>query len=157
MSFRRSGNLLRPAGAKKGTKGPGALFPHPLSTGSASGRSAAAPLHPWLQSAAPLGRKGEKRAGDPFPSSAFHGFRVGPQRGPAAPPVATIRRPVGAKDDDALLTENAVVQRPALPSSIFIAAAFAMPLALTIANPPPCHASYQRQRAVSGSRPEIAR
>ena len=97
MSFRRSGNLLRPAGAKKGTKGPSALFPHPLSTGSASGRSAAAPLHPWLQSAAPLGRKREKRAGDPFPSSAFHGFRVGPQRGRAAPPVATFHSPVGAE------------------------------------------------------------
>jgi hypothetical protein len=42
------------------------------------------------------GEKGEKNP-DPFSSSPFHGFRVGPQRGPAAPPVATIRRPVGAK------------------------------------------------------------
>jgi len=146
VSFRRSGNLLRPAGAKRGTKGRGTLSPHPLSTGSASGHGAAPPLHPWLHPAAPLGRKrgkkgrgpfflicfprvprraaerprcstrgynppprwgekGEKRAGDPFRSSAFHGFRVGPQRGPAAPPVATIRRPVGAKDGDALLPD----------------------------------------------------
>jgi len=59
---------------------------------------------------------------------AFHGLRVGPQRGRAAPPVATIRRPVGAKDGDALLMENAVVQRPTLPSSIFIAAASASAL-----------------------------
>jgi len=33
---------------------------------------------------------------DSFPSSAFHGFRVGPPCGRAAPPVATTRRPVGA-------------------------------------------------------------
>jgi hypothetical protein len=103
------------------------------------------------------GEKGKKRAGDPFPSSAFHGFRVGPQRGRAAPPVATIRRPVGAKDSPTMLTENAVVQRPALPSSIFGAAAFATPLALIIANPLPCHASCQRERAISGSPSEIAR
>jgi hypothetical protein len=54
----------------------------------------------------------------PAYSSAFHGLRVGPPCGRAAPPVATPRRPVGAKDGDALLTltENAVVQRPAFVS-----------------------------------------
>ena len=61
-SFRRPKNLLRPAGAKKGGK-PRPLFPHPLSTGSASGRRAAPPLHPWLQSAAPLGLKRRTPAG----------------------------------------------------------------------------------------------
>ena len=45
----------------------------------------------------PSGAKREKRVLDPFPSSAFHGFRVGPPCGRAAPPVATIRRPVGAE------------------------------------------------------------
>jgi hypothetical protein len=33
------------------------FFPHPLSTGFASGRIAAAPLHPWLHPFAPLGLK----------------------------------------------------------------------------------------------------
>ena len=65
MSFRRFGNLRRPAGAKKGKTRP--LFPHPLSTGYASARHAAAPLHPWLHPAAPLGRKDE----DEEPAS-FH-------------------------------------------------------------------------------------
>jgi len=36
---------------------------------------------------------------DSFPS-AFHGFRVGPQRGRAAPPVATTRRPDGAEKEE---------------------------------------------------------
>ena len=43
----------------------------------------------------PVGAKKEERMMDFFSSSAFHGFRVGPY-GPAAPPVATVRRPVGA-------------------------------------------------------------
>ena len=43
----------------------------------------------------PAGAKKEKRMIDFFPSSAFHGFRVGPY-GRAAPPVATTRRPDGA-------------------------------------------------------------
>jgi hypothetical protein len=42
------------------------------------------------------GEKGKKNP-DPFSSSAFHGFRVGPPCGRAAPPAATIRRPVGAE------------------------------------------------------------
>jgi hypothetical protein len=50
----------------------------------------------------PAGAKKEKRMMDSFPSSSFHGFRVGPY-GRAAPPAATPRRPVGAKDDDAVL------------------------------------------------------
>jgi len=50
LSPRRFGTLLRPYGAKRIRN---IRF---LSTGSASGRSAAAPLHPWLQSVAPLGR-----------------------------------------------------------------------------------------------------
>ena len=47
---------IAPLGRKR-NKGERTLFSHPLSTGFASGRRAAAPLHPWLQSAAPLGRK----------------------------------------------------------------------------------------------------
>jgi len=43
------------AGRKNG-KESWIFLSHPLSTGSASGRNAAAPLHPWLQSAAPTGR-----------------------------------------------------------------------------------------------------
>jgi hypothetical protein len=42
------------------------------------------------------GEKGKKNP-DPFSSSAFHGFRIGPPCGRAAPPAATIRRPVGAE------------------------------------------------------------
>ena len=38
----------------------------PLSTGCAAGRSAAAPLHPWLQPVAPLGRR-QCRVGSPDP------------------------------------------------------------------------------------------
>jgi hypothetical protein len=44
----------------------------------------------------PVGAKKEKRMMDLFPSSAFHGFRVGPPCGRTAPPVATPRRPAGA-------------------------------------------------------------
>ena len=47
---------------------------------------------------APPGRKRIKGM-DFFSSSAFHGLRVGPLRGPAAPPAATPRRPVGAHAD----------------------------------------------------------
>jgi len=47
------------------------------------------------KSFAPLGQKGKKDDGR-FPSSALHGFRVGPPCGRAAPPVATTRRPAGA-------------------------------------------------------------
>ena len=61
-------------------------------------------------------------------SSAFHGFRVGPQCGRAAPPVATFRRPVGANNNHGLLTKNGRLQKPALPSSIFIAWASASAL-----------------------------
>ena len=46
----------------------------------------------------PVGAKKEKRMMDCFPSSAFHGFRVGPQCGRAAPPVGTTRRPDGATE-----------------------------------------------------------
>ena len=49
-------NLLRPAGARR-EKRDERLSPHSFSTGCASGRSAAAPLHPRLHSAAPLGLK----------------------------------------------------------------------------------------------------
>ena len=51
---------------------------------------------PKISFASP-GRKREKRTPTPFPSSAFHGFRVGPPCGRAAPPVATFRRPSGAE------------------------------------------------------------
>ena len=70
-SFRRPKNLLRPVGESNvgrdeipaccfagGTGKPGfhpGLHTHPLSTGSASGRFAAAPLHPWLHPFALLG------------------------------------------------------------------------------------------------------
>jgi hypothetical protein len=63
-----------------------------------------------------------------FLSFAFHGLRVGPQCGLAAPPVATFRRPVGAKDNHAVLTENTAVQWPSSPSLIYIAAAIACAL-----------------------------
>ena len=53
--FGSSGVSFAPMGEKR-RKGSWALFPHPLSTGCASGRCAAAPLHPWQQSVAPLGR-----------------------------------------------------------------------------------------------------
>ena len=43
-----------PLGRKR-KKGPQPFFLHPLSTGSASGRFADAPLHPWLHPFAPLG------------------------------------------------------------------------------------------------------
>jgi len=43
---------------------------------------------------APPGRKRGKKTPTPFPSSAFHGFRVGPVCGRAAPPAARTRRPV---------------------------------------------------------------
>jgi hypothetical protein len=60
-----------------------------------------------------IGKK--KRIGDPLPA---HGFRVGPLRGRAAPPVATAPGPVGAEDGpanprseirNALLLHSAVV------------------------------------------------
>jgi len=41
----------------------------------------------------PPGRKREERTPTPFPSSAFHGFSVGSQRGRAASPVATALAP----------------------------------------------------------------
>ena len=59
--------------------------------------------------------------------------------------VATIRRPVGAKDGDAMLMENAEVQRPALPSSIFIAAASARALRRMLV--PYRRASWRTSRA----------
>jgi hypothetical protein len=45
----------------------------------------------------PAGAKKEKRRKDSSLSSAFHGLRVGPQGGRAAPPAATFRSPVGAE------------------------------------------------------------
>ena len=48
-SVRPLGNVLRPSGASRKGK--------ISSTGSASGHVVAAPLHPWLQSVAPLGPK----------------------------------------------------------------------------------------------------
>ncbi len=45
-----NGRILRPSGAKRGMM-------YRLSTGFASGRYAAAPLHPWLQPVAPPGRE----------------------------------------------------------------------------------------------------
>ena len=78
---------------------------------------------------APPGRKREKRNLDFFSSSAFHGLRVGRLRRRAAPPAATARRPVGARDGTAPLMKNTEVHRPALPSSICIAAAGCSPCA----------------------------
>jgi hypothetical protein len=58
---------------------------------------------PSLVRASPSPRRGEKRERNLFSAnSAFHGFRVGSPRDRAAPPAATTRRPVGAKDRAAL-------------------------------------------------------
>jgi len=78
-----------------GTRGNVRVSTHPPRGGGGS----TGHRHPFVGpriSFAPPGRKRGKNP-DPFSSSAFHGFRVGPPCGRAAPPAATIRRPVGAE------------------------------------------------------------
>ena len=78
-------------------------------------------------------RRGEKGKKDDglFSPPAFHGFRVGPPCGRAAPPTATFRRPVGAETAYATRTWNSgggprqATAPPHLPkASRFIRTAF---------------------------------
>ncbi len=75
----------RPGGAEGASRGKQNAKEHPQTC------SAYRPLvNATRESVAPPGRKG-----DDVP--VFHGFRVGPLRGPDAPPPATTRRPSGAR------------------------------------------------------------
>ena len=60
---------------------------HPLSTGSASGRLAAAPLHPWLQPVAPFGAETTYAAGAWEPARGGQARQRGQAGRPGLPPV----------------------------------------------------------------------
>ena len=78
-AFVGPGTSFAPPGRKRGKK-TRPLFPHPLSTGSSSGRFAAAPLHPRLHSAAPLGLPPVDAChGRSLPPPPSTGGRTGPQ------------------------------------------------------------------------------